>query len=114
MSSKEFSLSARVQRGELNFERLVELLSAPGYITTLDQHTGVGFTKASLDQVDQDDFDALFKQRMPSRINDVKLLTHATCKGAAPGLYTSVLFNTNVIDYDAMNALLIEINKGEL
>jgi hypothetical protein len=110
----DFSLIARVRCAELNFERLVELLTNPGYITTLDTHDGASFTKVSIDQTRQDDFDALFALLMPTQLNNVKLMTDATCKGAAPGLYTTVLFNLNVIEYDEMHTLLIEINKGEL
>jgi hypothetical protein len=114
MDMREFGLIARVRRAELNFEKLAEMLTTRGYITTLDKEPGVGFGRVQIDQTTQDDFNALFAVLMPGRLNDVRLLPHATCKGAGPGLYTTALFNLNVLDYDEMNALLIEINRGEL
>ena len=108
------SLIGLMRDGEINFAQLVAVLRKPGYITTLDKHEGLGFGKVHIAKAHQDDFNALFKVLMPGQLNDIELLTHATCKGAAPGLYTTVLFNTNVISYEEMNELLIEINKGEL
>jgi hypothetical protein len=110
----EQSLIALVRRGEINFEQLVAVLSKPGYLTTLDKYEGLGFGKVRMDSAHQDDFDALFKLLMPGQLNDINVMTHATCKGAGPGLFTTVLFNTSVIEYEEMDALLIEINKGEL
>jgi hypothetical protein len=110
----EQSLIALVRRGEINFEQLVAVLHKPGYLTTLDRHEGLGFGKVRIDSAHQDDFDALFKLLMPGQLNDINLMAHATCKGAGPGLFTTVLFNTSVIEYEEMDALLIKINKGAL
>lgn len=108
----DFSLIARVRRSEVNFEQLVEVLSTRGYVTDSDGLNGLGFTRSAIDKAHQHDFDALFKALMPGELNTIKLSTRATAKGG-DGSYTTALFNTNVIEFAAMDQVLIEMNRQQ-
>lgn len=109
----DFSLIGRVRRGQVNFERLVEVLSTRGYVTDSDGPEGLGFMRSAIDKSRQHDFDALFKVLMPGRLNTIRLMTHGTDKGGAPGSFTTALFNTEVIEFAAMDQVLIEMNRQE-
>lgn len=106
----DFSLLARVRRGEINFEELVAVLSARGYVTDSDGLKGLGFGRVAIAQARQDDFDDLFKLLMPGQLNTINLMKHGTAKGGTPGSYTTALFNTDVISYEEMNEVLIAMN----
>jgi hypothetical protein len=109
----DFSLIGRVRRGEVNYERLVEMLSTRGYVTDSDGLDGLGFGRVAIDQARQDDFDALFKVLMPGRFNTIMLMSHGTDKGGVRGSFTTALFNTDVIEYEEMNHVLIEMNRQQ-
>jgi len=108
----EHSLIARVRRGEINFERLVEVLSERGYITDVPAEEGIGFGRASMDQTWQEDFDALFSLLLPGIYNDIKLDCTATDKDGIPGCFTYALFNKNVIDREDMTQILMRLNRA--
>ena len=108
----EPSLIARVRRGEINFERLVEVLSGRGYITDDETEEGIGFRRSSMDKVRQEDFDALFNLLMPGIHNDIELDSTATDEGGLPGSFTYALFNKNVIDREGMTQILIRLNRA--
>jgi hypothetical protein len=109
----DFSLIGRVRRGQVNFERLVEVLSTRGYITDSDGSEGLGFMRSAIDQAHQHDFDALFKVLMPGKLNTIRLMTHGTDKGGVPGSFTTALFNKDVVEYEEINQVLIEMNRQE-
>lgn len=109
----DFSLIGRVRRCEVNFEQLVEVLSTRGYVTDSDGSGGLGFGRVAIAQVRQDDFNALFALLMPGRLNTIRLMSHGTDKGGVPGSFTTALFNTDVIEYEEMNQVLIEINRQQ-
>jgi hypothetical protein len=109
----DYSLIARVRRREVNFEQLVEVLSTRGYVTDSDGSNGLGFGRAAIDQARQHDFDALFILLMPGELNTIRLMSHGTDKGGVPGSFTTALFNTNVIEYEEMNQVLIAMNRQQ-
>jgi hypothetical protein len=109
----ELSLIARVRRGEIHFERLVDVLSTRGYIVDTQPEDGLGFGRVAIDQARQEDFDALFAVLMPGQTNDIQLMAIATDQGSIPGVFTNALFNRNVIDYETMKQLLVQINREE-
>lgn len=109
----ELSLIARVRRGDLNFERLVEVLSTRGYVIDSQPEQGISFGRVAIDRARQEDFDALFKVLMPGQLNDIKLMALATDQGGVPGLFTNALFNRNLIDYETMKELLLQFNREE-
>ncbi|MDP9933644.1 hypothetical protein [Variovorax paradoxus] len=112
MDRFDLSLIGRVRRGELNFERLVEVLSERGHVTDVDHEEGLSFIRSSVNQTHREDFDALFKLLMPGRINDIDLRTTASSEGTHPGTPTYAVFNANVISYDAMMATLADMNRA--
>jgi hypothetical protein len=108
----DFSLIGRVRRGDVNFERLVEVLSTRGYITDSDGSEGLGFMRSAIDQAHQHDFDALFKVLMPGRLNTIRLMSYGTAKGG-DGSFTTALFNKDVIEYEEIKHVLIEMNRQQ-
>jgi len=98
-----------VRRGELNFERLCEVLSTRGYVTDLEQEPGLSFNRPSVNHAHQDDFNALFKVLMPGRINDIKFMTISTPWNSQSGS-TYAVFNSALIDRNVMEGMLIELN----
>lgn len=112
MSMLDLSLIAHVRRGSLKFQLLVDVLSGRGYVTDTADESGLGLISATIEQAGQDDFDALFKVLMPGELNDIKIRAIATDKGGPPGSFTYALFNENVISYEDVMAVLIDINKG--
>ncbi|BEP48558.1 hypothetical protein [Variovorax sp. V116] len=112
MDRSDLSLIGRVRRGELNFERLVEVLSERGYVTDVDHEEGLGFIRSSVNQTRREDFDALFKLLMPGRLNDIELMTTASSEGTHPGTPTYAVFNTNRISYEDMRTLLADMNRA--
>ncbi len=69
--------------------------------------------RSAIDKARQHDFDELFKVLMPGRFNTIRLMTHGTDRGGAPGSFTTALFNTEVIDLAEMDQVLIEMNRQE-
>lgn len=109
----DYSLIARVRRREVNFEQLVEVLSTRGYVTDSDGSNGLGFGRVAIAQARQHDFDALFTLLMPGVLNTIRLMSHGTDKGGIPGSFTTALFNTDVIEYEEMKQVLIEMSRQE-
>jgi len=112
MDRFDLSLIGRVRRGELNFERLVQVLSARGYVTDVEHEPGLSFVRATVNKTQREDFNALFAVLMPDRINDIDLRTTASSEGTHPGTPTYAVFNANVISYDAMMATLADMNRA--
>lgn len=110
-SMPNLSLIARVCCADINFERLVEVLSFPGYVTDVNPEAGIGFGRVAMDKARQDDFDALFDILMPSRRNTINLQSIATDEGGQPGAFTYALFNSKVIGYEDMKKILVEMNR---
>lgn len=108
----DLDLISRVRRAELNFEKLVEALSTRGYVTDMEHEDGLSFIRASVNQTHARDFDALFALLMPGRLNDIRLMTTASSEGTSPGTPTYAVFNTNVISYQEMRAVLAEMNRA--
>lgn len=111
-SIPDLDLIARVRRAELNFEKLVEILSTRGYITDVDHEHGLSFVRASVNLTRARDFDALFALLMPGRLNDIRLMTTASSEGTNPGTPTYAVFNTNVIGYQEMRDVLAKMNHA--
>jgi hypothetical protein len=103
----ELSLIDSVRRGELDFERLVEVLSSEGYLTDADGSEGLGFVSARIEAARQEHFDALWKFFYPGKRHDIRLRSCATNKGfTLRGDFNYALFNENQISYeDVMHAL---------
>lgn len=112
MDPNDLTLIGRVRRGELNFERLVDVLSDRGYVTDVEHEEGLSFIRASVNQTIREDFDALFKLLMPGQFNDIKLMTTASSVGTHPGTPTYAVFNANRISYEDMMETLAEMNRA--
>jgi len=111
VSEQEFSLIARVRRGEINFERLVEVLSTRGYVLDTEDEVGLGFSRPHANNAKHADFEALFKVLMPGQHHDIQLSKIATDQGGTPGAFTYAIYNPNVIDYDSMLDRLEQVNQ---
>lgn len=109
-SGHDCSLVSRVRRGELNFERLVELLSTRGYVTDSEDEPGLSFNRPSMNQARSADFNALFKALMPGRINDIEIMAIGTPWDDSRGS-TYALFNINRIEYEEMMQTIKQINS---
>lgn len=100
------SLIARVRRGELNFERFIEILSTRGYITENNHEEGCSFGSSAMEAARQDDLDTLFSALMPGVMNDIAL-SCASTKLSGPGnVYSYALFNKNIIDREEIHNIL--------
>lgn len=105
------TLIARVRRGELNFERFVEVLSTRGYVTEEDHEEGCSFVSSAMEAARQYDFDVLFALLLPEVLNDISLSCAATDEGGPPGAFAYALFNTNVIDREDVLGILVKENR---
>jgi hypothetical protein len=112
MDPHDLTLIGRVRRGELNFERLVQALSVPGYVTDVEHEPGLSFIRATVNKTRREDFNALFAVLMPGRVNDIDLRTTASSEDTHPGTPTYAVFNANIISYDDMMATLAEMNRA--
>jgi hypothetical protein len=103
----EFSLIDSVRRGELDFERLVKVLTSEGYLTDVDGTEGLGFTRTRISAAVQEDFDRLWKFFYPGKGHDIQLRSCATNRGfKLRGDFNYALFNENRISHeDVMNTL---------
>jgi hypothetical protein len=111
MSNHEFSLISSARRGELDFERMVDVLRTEGYLTDVDGNEGLGFTSTRIEVAQQEDFDALFKFFYPGEGHSIELQSCANDKGfAQSGAYTYALFNETLISRDEMMARLMRFN----
>jgi hypothetical protein len=114
MSNSDSSLISAVRRGELDFERLVEVLSKAGHLTDIDGNQGLGFTRTRIEGARQEDFDALFQFFYPGEGHSIELRSCATDKGFAQrGAYTYALFNENTVSLEAIMAMLIRLNAQQ-
>lgn len=104
-------LVSRVRRGEINLDRLVEILRTRGYITEEKQENGCGFGKSAMEAVHQDELDALFSFFFPQEICDIKVSCVATDEGSDKGAYSYALFNSNVINREEVLAVLRSKNE---
>jgi hypothetical protein len=107
----QFDLISRTRRGELNFERLAELLETRGYVTEQDCEEGCSFSSTAMEACRQDDFDSLFAVLLPNRLNTISLSCVATDDGGPRGGFSYALFNSNVIEREGILAVLIEENR---
>jgi len=105
-----YTLIALVRRGELNFERFVEILSTRGYITEETNEEGCGFGSSAMEAAYQEDFDALFTVLLPGALHNITLSCVATDEGGHPGAFAYALFNTDIIDNKDVLAILVEEN----
>ena len=105
------NLIARVRRGELDFERLVEILTTRGYITEQDIESNCSFVASAISATRQDDFNTLFAEVFPDLENTVRLSDAATDVGGPKGSYLYALFNANVIDRERVLEILISENR---
>lgn len=110
MRHPELTLIRRVLRGELNFERLVEILRKDGYLIDEVAPEGCGFGRVAIDSVDQEDFDSLFKFFYPGEVFEIEICKVATDKGGSCGAFSYALFNSRKLDYDEMLDLLYQHN----
>lgn len=109
--NKSLTLIARVRRGELNFERLVEILSTRGYVTEQQDEECCNFISTAMESSNQEDFDALFKLLLPGQLNDILISCAATDKGGQPGGFAYGLYNSNAIDREDMLRILISESR---
>jgi hypothetical protein len=114
MSNSDSSLISAVRRGELDFERLVEVLSKAGHLTDIDGKQGLGFTRTRIEGARQEDFDALFQFFYPCESHSIKLRSCATDKGFLQrGAYTYALFNENIVSREEMMVMLVRLNAQQ-
>ena len=99
-------LIARVRRGDLNFERFVELMREPGYIGEHGQENGCGFGSSAMEAAKQDDLNALFRFFYPGEACDILVQCVATDDGGKLGAFEYALINANVVTRDQMLELL--------
>ena len=99
-------LIARVRRGDLNFERFIELMREPGYIGEHGQENGCGFGSSAMEATKQEDLNLLFEFFYPGKACDILVQCVATDEGGEPGAFEYALFNANVITRDQMLARL--------
>ena len=100
-----------VRKGELNFERFVEILSTRGYITEETHEDGCSFGSTAMEAARQEDFDALFALLLPGVLSDISLSCAATDEGGLSGGFAYALFNTKVIDREEVLCNLAEENR---
>jgi hypothetical protein len=114
VSNFDSSLISAVRRGELDFERLVVVLSKAGHLTDIDGNQGLGFTRTRIEGARQEDFDALFQFFYPGEGHSIELRSCATDKGFAQrGAYTYALFNENIVSREEIMAMLIRLNAQQ-
>lgn len=104
----------RVRRGEINFERLVEILRHAGYITEENQEAGCGFGSSAMEAVHQEDFEKLFAFFFPGEHCDIAIACIATDEGGQSGAYAYALFNSNKVSRPAMQQILERQNRKNL
>ena len=107
----QLDLIARIRRGELNFERFVELLETRGYVTEQDCEEGCSFVSTAMEASRQEDFDTLFAALFPGRLNTVSLSCVATDEGGQRGAFAYALFNRNIIEREDIISVLTEENR---
>ena len=105
------TLVDRVDRGELNFKRFVEVLSDRGYITDHDDEALCSFGSTAIEKASQEDFDSLFEHFFPGQLNDIQISCAATDKGGPSGSFCYGLYNSNVISLETMLQILIRLNR---
>lgn len=105
------TLIDRVRRGEINFERFVEILAMRGFITEQSNDERCGFGSTAMEKARQHDFDALFALLLPSVLNNILLSCAATDEGGLSGAFSYALFNSNVIDRKEVLDILIDENR---
>jgi len=111
MRDPELTLLKRVARGNLNFERFVELLRTKGYVIDSMASEGCGFGRVAMDSVRQDDLEALFAFFFPNELLDIKLEQVATDDGGQRGAFSSALFNSNLLSREEVKGVLREHNR---
>lgn len=111
MTTPSNKIVDRVRRGELNLEKLVELLRRTGYITEENQEEDCGFISSAMEELHQDDFEKLFSFFFPNEICDIAVDCIATDKGGQLGSYAYALFNSNVVSRQHMQQLLERQNR---
>jgi hypothetical protein len=103
MIQLDCSLIDSVRRRELNFERLVEVLSKEGYVTDADGNQGLGFIRTRISAARQEDFDRLWNFFYPGQGHDIQLNSCASDEGfAVSGGYTYALFNESLVSREEM------------
>ncbi len=105
------NLIALVRRGELNFERFVEILSTRGYLTEEDREAGCSMVSTVMEAANQEDFDALFALLLPGVLNNISLSCVATDEGGPRGAFAYALHNTNVIEREDVITVLVAENR---
>lgn len=104
----------RARRGEINLDRLVEILRTTGFITEKDQEAGCSFGSSAMEAVLQDDFEALFSFFFPGEVCDISIDCAATDANGQKGSYAYALFNAKVITRDDVLSILRKQNKAGL
>ncbi len=107
-------LISRVRRGEINFERFVDILRSQAYITEEHQVDGCGFGSSAMEAVRKDDFEALFTFFFTEEVCDIEVSCGATDKGGVPGAYSYALFNSKAITRDEILDVLRAENAKTL
>ena len=110
MKHASHNLILRTRRGELNIERLVEILRTRGYITERNQEHGCGFCSSAMEAVTQDDMRVVFDFFFPREVFDLDVQCAATAAGGRPGSYAYALYNSNVISREEILELLTQEN----
>ena len=111
MPNPALTLTQRVLRGELNFERFVEVMRTDGYLIDTATPEGCGFGRVAMDSANQKDFEALFNFFYPEEELDVDLSKAATDECGQRGAFSYALFNAKKLERKEVIALLREHNK---
>lgn len=111
MQDPTLTLIQRVLRGELNFERFVEVMRTEGYLIDTATYAGCGFGRVAMDSAKQEDLESLFNFFYPTQLLDIKLSVAATDEGGQRGAFSYALFNSKNLERAEVMALLREHNE---
>jgi hypothetical protein len=110
MRDPKLTLIQRVLRGELNFERFVEVMRTDGYLIDTATPDGCGFGRVSMDSARQEDLALLFNFFYPTEELNINLSVVATDEGGQPGAFSYALFNSMRVEREEVTALLRQHN----
>lgn len=105
------NLVTRVRKGELSFERFVEIMRNRGYITEQSHEEGCSFGSSAMEAVHQEEFQVLFSFFFPGEDCDIEIKCAATDDGGTPGAFIYALYNSKAIDREVVLGVLRTENE---
>lgn len=111
MPDPKLTLIQRVLRGELNFERFVEVMRREGYLIDTETPEGCGFGRVAMDSARPEDLASLFNFFYPTEVLNIKLDVAATDAGGQRGAFSYALFNSKRVERNEVLVLLRQHNE---